>query len=325
MRGGIKLVAANLDAIGEFAYDNAIEVGTRNLESHINRMNEFKVLGKMDAFNHAAEYVEFKKKHLDLPEICSINLTAHCNLKCPNCPNVSLSFHKGYMSDEVFERTLRYLPPYKSDTISVHGMGEPLLHPKLITYLKRLAELEVNICMSTNGILLEEDLSKEILSIFSKLDKTILYVSFHTKKSVENWYKFLQLYKTYPDNNIIFWGQVLEHNQEQVHEWLEEVGIGDPHNHPHILYKPSHSFAGNVSGRRTEYSDIEVANKIRKCYYIRQRKVCVMWDGTLKSCCFDTEVTYDVGNIFEFEKCNIDPRGYELCRYCDPSWTNGYQ
>lgn len=320
-----ELVDIDLGYINEFQYDNSIEIGKKNLECYEKRLVELKENVNTTVYKHALEYVEFKRKHLNVPEISSIELTNNCNLKCPNCPNSSLSFHKGYISDEVFEQAIKYIPPYKSDTVAVHCMGEPLLHPKLIYYLKRLAEIQVNICMSTNGILLDEEKSKEILAIFSKLDKCVLYVSFHTKKSVENWYKFRELYNTYDANNVIFAGQVLEHNEIEAHQWLREIGINDPYNEPNIRHITSHSWAGNVSSRRTEYDDIEVRNRIRNCYYLRQRKVAVMWDGTLRGCCYDSNATQKCGNIFEFEKADINPKGYALCNCCDPDWITGYQ
>ena len=320
-----KLISLKTESIGDFQYDNAFQIGEENLKRHIDKMNEFKIHGKSEAYKHAMQYIEFKKKHLDIPEISSIELTNNCNLQCPNCPNATLTFHKGYMSEEVFEQVIKYLPPYKDDTIAVHCMGEPLLHPNLITYLKRLAEIEVNIAMSTNGILLNEEISRQILDIFYKLDKAVLYISFHTKKSVENWYKFLKLYEEYPENNIYFRGQILEHNQEQAYSWLQEIGIDNPKEHPYIRHITSHSWAGNVEERKHKYSKIEVKNRIRNCYYLRQRKVAVMWDGTLRGCCYDSNATQNCGNIFEFEKANIDPRGYELCNYCDPDWITGYQ
>lgn len=320
-----KLIELKVESIDDFVYDNALQIGKENLKSHINRMDELKTKGKDEAYQHAAQYVDFKMNHLEVPEISSIELTNNCNLQCRNCPNATLTFHKGYMSEEVFEQAIKYLPPYKNDTIAVHCMGEPLLHPKLITYLKRLAEIEVNIAMSTNGILLNEEISRQILDIFYKLEKTVLYISFHTKKSVENWYKFLKIYEEYPKNNIYFRGQVLEHNREQAYGWLQEFGIDSPEEHPFIRHITSHSWAGNVEERKHEYSKIEVNNRIRNCYYLRQRKVAVMWDGTLRGCCYDSNATQNCGNIFEFEKANINPRGYKLCNYCDPDWITGYQ
>lgn len=315
----------NLDEIGEFDYDNRLSVGMRNIESHKVRMAELAVDKTSEVYLHAKNYVEFKEKNLHLPEISSIEFTNNCNLKCPNCPNSTLTFHKGYMSKDTFYKTLEYLPPYKNDTIAVHCMGEPLLHPDCFLYLEELAKLKVNICMSTNGLLLDEETGHKIMQIFSNLDKTVLYVSFHTKKSVENWYNFLKIYQMYPNKTINFYGQILEHNEDEALQWLKEIGINNPNEHEHIRMITSHSWGGNVASRRKDYSSIEIANRIRVCHYLRNRKVAVMWDGSLRGCCFDSNATQKCGNIFEFEKADIDPHGYELCKHCEPDWITGYQ
>ncbi|QFJ54998.1 radical SAM protein [Pseudobutyrivibrio xylanivorans] len=309
-----------------FNYDNALIVGETNLEKYKTRMNEFKEQGKIKAYEHAKEFIEFKKNNICTPDISSIELTNNCNLKCPNCPNSVLSFHKGYISDDVFEEALKYIPPYKDDTIAVHCMGEPLLHPKLLCYLERLAEIGANICISTNGLLLDNKVGKELLECLSKVDKSIIYISFHTKESVQKWFQFLELFNSFQrKNGIVFYGQVLEHNIEDAYEWLKELGINNPKTHPYIRHITSHSWGGNVESRRTEYSEIEVNNRIRNCYYLRKRKIAVMWDGSLRGCCFDSNATQKCGNIFNFSESTINPHGYELCKYCDPDWITGYQ
>ena len=80
-----------------------------------------------------------------------------------------------------------------------------------------------------------------------------------------------------------------------------------------------------MSSWRKEYNDIEVKNRIRNCYYLRQRKVAVMWDGSIKVCCYDSDATQKCGSVFDFESVDINPMGYELCNRCDPDWTTGYQ
>ena len=77
--------------------------------------------------------------------------------------------------------------------------------------------------------------------------------------------------------------------------------------------------------RRKEYQEIEVKNRIRNCYYLRNRKVAVRWDGTLRCCCYDANETALCGNIFEFKNAEQNPHGYNLCRNCDPDWTTGFQ
>ena len=321
-----ELVEVDMDEVDEFPYENSKEIGERNLEKNMIRMGEFKRSGREKAFQHAFEYISYKRNHIDLPEISSIELTNNCNLKCPNCPNSTLDFHKGFMSEEVFDMALKYVPPYKDDTVAVHCMGEPLLHPMVFLYLRKLAEIGANICMSTNGLLLNKNNGKEILSIFSGLDKTVLYISFHTRKSVESWYNFCELYdRCAKKQNIHFYGQVLEHNKKEAYEWLKEIGIDNPVEHQYIRHITSHSWGGNVVGRRKEYRDIEVNNRIRNCYYLRQRKIAVMWDGSLRGCCYDANATQKCGSIFDFDNSNINPMGYELCRCCDPDWITGYQ
>lgn len=318
--------AVRIDKLAEFPYENSIEVGERNLSDYIVRMEELKQQGRMKAYEHARDYVAFKREHLSLPELSSIEFTNHCNLQCPNCPNSVLTFHKGYINDEVFEAALKYVPPYKTDTIAVHCMGEPLLHPKILEYLERLVEIGANICISTNGTLLSKAICEGLLSCLSKSDEAIIYVSFHTKKSVEKWMELVQVYERFPNNDgISLFGQVLEHNENDAHRWLAELGIKDPFNHSHIRHITSHSWGGNVEKRRKEYSQIEINNRIRNCYYLRERKVAVMWDGRLRGCCFDSNATQNCGNIFEYDKADIDPKGYELCRFCDPDWITGYQ
>lgn len=316
----------SIDEMEAFPYDNSLEIGERNLNEYIARMEELKERGRMKAYEHARRYVDFKKEHLNLPEISSIEFTNHCNLKCPNCPNAVLKFHKGYISDDVFEAALNYVPPYKTDTIAVHCMGEPLMHPKMLEYLNRLVEIGANICISTNGTLLSKAVFEGLLSCLAKTDKAIIYVSFHTKKSVEKWLEAVSLYESFPANDgITLFGQVLEHNENEAHRWLADLGIKNPFNHPHIRHITSHSWGGNVESRRREYSQIEINNRIRNCYYLRERKIAVMWDGKLRGCCFDSNATQNCGNIFQYDKSDINPKGYELCRFCDPDWITGYQ
>lgn len=241
-----ELKKTELEDLEEFEYINVTEVGISNLQKHIERAKQLKESGDIFAYEHAVRYIDFKKEHLNLPKISSIELTNNCNLKCPNCPNATLSFHKGFISDEVFYEALKYVPPYQKDTVAVHCMDEPLLHPKLIEYLTAMSKRKINICMSTNGLLLTEELGRRILDIFSSLDRTVLYISFHTKKSVENWLKFTKLVEEYKIAGLDFYGQVLEHNEEEAHAWLKEMGIENPHEHPYIRHITSHSWGGNV-------------------------------------------------------------------------------
>lgn len=322
-RGSLEEI--ELDKVSEFKYDNRCDIAKSSLQEHYKALESYKKRGDIKAYNHAKKYIEFKEHNLNLPNIMSLEFTNICNLQCPNCPNSIMSFPKGKMSDDVFFKAIELIPPYLDQAVFVHGFGEPLLHPKCLEYLKLLAEIKVNIGVSTNGILLTENMSQEILSVMSTVNSPTLYVSFHTKKSVENWYKCLNIYKQGKYDNVNFYGQILEHNKKQACEWLKEVGIENPMDHRHIRYITSHSWAGGVVEREKTYTDIEVANRIRNCHYLRKCRVIVNWDGSIKACCMDFNVLNRCGDIFNFSKIEVDQKGFELCSHCDPDWMSNYQ
>lgn len=316
------LVKIDLNSIGKFER-NIVEIETEKLKKCEEAKNAYAKSRNVNAYNHAVDYLKFKKSNLFTPEIIGVELTNYCNLNCPNCPTPTSKREKGYMSDETFDLALKLVSPCSMFPFSLHGLGEPLLHPNFLKYLRKISEIDRSIVISTNGILLEKNLVNEMVSIFKKISSVIFYVSFHCLKSVENWFKCIDVFKDI--NSVNFYGQVLEHNKLQAEKWLLEMGIECPNQNPYIRYISSHSFAGNVSGRKSEYHNIEIANRIRNCTYLKNNVVSVAWNGMLKSCCYDSEDVGTCGTIYDFEKARINPEGYKLCKNCDPDWTSNYQ
>lgn len=126
------------------------------------------------------------------------------------------------MDDKVFETAFDFIAP-DARFFSLHGLGEPLLHPKFLEYLSRIVELRVGVIISTNGILLYEGLANDIFNLLEKASPdTECFLSLHTQKSVENWRMCLDVLKSHP--NIRFYGNLLEHNETEAVMWLKEVG-----------------------------------------------------------------------------------------------------
>lgn len=121
----------------------------------IEAKENFACQGNIAAYNHAVDYINFKREHLLLPEIDSIELTNCCNLRCPNCATITAKFPKGYMSSEIFDLALKHAKPAGS-CVELHGMGEPLLHPQFIQCLERMEAVHVDACVSTNAVLLDQ-------------------------------------------------------------------------------------------------------------------------------------------------------------------------
>ncbi len=93
-----------------------------------------------------------------------IELTDHCNLKCPLCPNQSLpKGKKGYISPELFKKIIDQISRQVYD-LNLFHRGEPLLHPHLIELINYAQGRGVPCRIHTNATILSGSLSKQILT-----------------------------------------------------------------------------------------------------------------------------------------------------------------
>lgn len=95
--------------------------------------------------------------------IHKIETSSHCNFQCVYCPNpYGLGYGKGNMSMETFERVVYWASilnasgqPNWEPFVHLHGIGEPLLNPHIIEFVRMLSEV-VPCGFSTNGALLTD-------------------------------------------------------------------------------------------------------------------------------------------------------------------------
>lgn len=93
-----------------------------------------------------------------------IELTDHCNLKCPLCPNQSLpKGEKGYIPLELFKKIIDQIPREVYD-LNLFHRGEPLLHPHLIEMIDYAQGRGIPCRIHTNATILTGPLSKRILT-----------------------------------------------------------------------------------------------------------------------------------------------------------------
>ena len=99
------------------------------------------------------------------------DLTYHCNMKCRHCLN-----DDDYSKDEIgifgIKHILNELKKEKVFSINFSG-GEPLLRRDLLDILKITSEMNFGIRLSTNGLLLDNDLIKKL----KKLDVYCIQIS----------------------------------------------------------------------------------------------------------------------------------------------------
>ncbi|HMS90118.1 MAG: radical SAM protein [Acidimicrobiales bacterium] len=115
------------------------------------------------------------------PVVVDIELTSRCNASCSFCPRDQTP-HQGLMDEATFTTALRRAVEYRDalvelqkhrpghfDTpddsiwLSFCGMGEPLLHPRVVEYVGRAADAGLRPIVNTNGSLLSARTAEDLL------------------------------------------------------------------------------------------------------------------------------------------------------------------
>jgi len=93
-----------------------------------------------------------------------IEPTSRCNLECLTCIRNVWDEPLGMMQWETFEHILGDIQAFKpTPTIFLGGFGEPFVHPKIIAMIQRVKDLGGSVELITNGILLTEDISEQLI------------------------------------------------------------------------------------------------------------------------------------------------------------------
>jgi MoaA/NifB/PqqE/SkfB family radical SAM enzyme len=89
-----------------------------------------------------------------IPPILQLEPTTACNLACPFCLRSSLNWSEEYISFDDFRKII---DASKSRYLTLHGWGEPLLHPDLPEMIRYAAGKKISVNFTTNGTLLPEN------------------------------------------------------------------------------------------------------------------------------------------------------------------------
>jgi len=86
------------------------------------------------------------------PRRINLELTNHCNQRCPLCPRQGLTRPLGFMDAALFEKIARECAPHPT-RLWLHFLGEPLLHRDVAQLVRRAKDLGVaEVGLSTNGV-----------------------------------------------------------------------------------------------------------------------------------------------------------------------------
>jgi hypothetical protein len=104
-------------------------------------------------------------KTASLPSVLEIESSTRCNINPPCVMCYPRIFDKrgfaGDIDEAAFSRLIPYLQGFR--TISLHGVGEPLLGRKLAVILDHIDRERTWVQFNSNGLLLTEDRSRELV------------------------------------------------------------------------------------------------------------------------------------------------------------------
>lgn len=268
-----------------------------------------------------------------------------CNLQCSFCPEVIRS--KKLMEPELFAEIIRQVAPL-TDLVCLHLMGDPLVHPKLESFIKICEEASVRVFFVTNGVLLREKQRDLLLSPalhqvnfslhsfhdnFGDKDPTAYLerIFSYTELALE---KRPELYLNYRLWNLQDTRGTGPHNRQMLDRIRERFNVPLDDN---IDVRRGKSL--RIKGRLSLHFDTEFIWPSLDLPVLGSRGHChglsshfgILVDGTVVPCCLDKEGNIPLGKVQErpIEQILADPRSQtilkgfrdgklveDLCRRC---------
>lgn len=258
-----------------------------------------------------------------------IEITNRCNLSCSFCHQSRRS--GSFMSPEAFENILAHIRGY-TDFLSLHVLGEPLLHPNLGLLLDRCHHHGLKVNLSTNGILI----SQNHAMLLTKPALRQINFSLHSFEQPET-ERALESYLT-----KIF-GFITEAIVEttlfiSLRLWnLDSVTTGNGSHRNALTLKRVESFLRlpfGISGNFTPGNGIALTPRVflsqerrftwphsagselarlGSCRGLRDH-IAILVDGTVVPCCLDAEADISLGNLHQLPLAAIlsSPRASAL-------------
>jgi MoaA/NifB/PqqE/SkfB family radical SAM enzyme len=279
------------------------------------RENLFRRIYDNDEFKNILK----NKDKQEFPFFIDVELTNNCNLKCLFCGQQTMKREKGFIDEKTFKKIVDECSQYKSP-IRLIRWGEPFLHPKIIDFCKYAKQEEIQLHITTNGTIINEQQMQEIVDL--QLDSIIFSFQGATKEQ----YELMRNNKLYDKlkNNILKLIEIRGDKQKPyIH--ISTTITDETEEQINNFKKYWGGIVDSVDVGKTNFSllsanqikSLELINKLnwlkkqetikreyRPCTEVHQ-KLSVNWDGKVTCCCGDFDNFLIVGNLNDSTLKNI--------------------
>lgn len=239
-----------------------------------------------------------------------IEITNVCNLSCSFCPKTSRE--KQFLKIEEFEHIIKKVEDY-TDHLYFHVMGEPLLHPDLLQFLKIAKEHNLFVNLTTNGTKIK-NVTDALLTCPPRKVSFSLH-SYEGNKSSSSLEEYLNpivdFTKQALNNNIIIefrlWNLKNNTNKTSLNERIlnyifNELNL-DKNLINSLYYKGGVTLAPNLYlGFDNEFTwpdeTLNLNYQNQYCLALKDQ-IAILCDGTVVPCCLDYNASINLGSIFK--------------------------
>lgn len=237
-----------------------------------------------------------------------VEISNLCNLRCSFCPGTKRE--KRAMTEEEFASILPKLRPF-TDYLYFHLMGEPLVHPKLGTFLELAQKNGFKVILTTNGTLLQQ--RQELLLGSAGVHK--VNISLHAFEANDLAVPFEEYLQRCFEFGKAAEGKILisyrlwnSGGADRLNEdILKSLAAHFPE--PWVQERRGIRIGERVyleHGDKFDWPDLSAADGGSQvfCYGLRDQ-LGVLCDGTVVPCCLDHEGDLALGNLFTQELAEI--------------------
>lgn len=252
-----------------------------------------------------------------MPVAAGIELTNCCNLSCPQCNSGSglMTRSRGYMSVDLFEKTIKELGPYLYN-INLYFQGESMMHPEFFTILEKCSKIHTT--LSTNGHFLSMENAEKIVR--SGLSKLIISLDGMDEKAYSS-YRLKGDFETVLDGiknisearkrnasclKVVIQFLVNRNNEHQitaVRRFAAEMDVSLHLKSMQIINRDSYESWLPSKSRYSRYRKADGEYEIKsnlpdRCARLWFNPV-ITWNGLVLPCCFDKDADHVMGSMNE--------------------------
>ena len=231
-----------------------------------------------------------------------IEITNNCNLNCSFCSKVEKT--RRNMTKEEFAHILEAIKDF-TNNIYLHVKGEPLLHKELFEFLRIAEKNNINVNITTNGVLFPSKV--EEIANCKSLKK--INFSLHSENDIDNYEeKIFENVEKLPSDVIVIYrlwtlknGAFDEKSTKTVEKIIKHYNLSTE-----TVDKIKTENNIKISSRiyvdkENEFTWPEESEEISKdgfCMALKTQ-LAILVDGTVVPCCLDCNGKIPLGNIYE--------------------------